>query len=98
MALAVRSMKSVSERHHLVTQHAKDMPDGDPHMQVQPFSTKKQTAVRTGVANAVGVAPADVALELQNVFPSQVYYGARHSSMALENGVLYPSQLELLSW
>ena len=41
-------------------------------MQVQPFSQKKQTAVRTGVASAIGVQPSDVTLELQNVFGTQV--------------------------
>ena len=41
-------------------------------MQVQPFSARKQTAVTTGVANAIGVAPSDVSLSLQNVFSSQV--------------------------
>ena len=42
--------------------------------QVQPFSARKQTAVTTGVANAIGVAPSDVSLTLQNVFSSQVIW------------------------
>lgn len=41
-------------------------------VQIQPFSLQKQTAVRTGVANAVGVQPSDVTLEIQRVFGSQV--------------------------
>ncbi len=66
------------------------MNEDDSHMQVQPFSTKKQTAVRTGVANAIGVAPADVALELQNVFPSQVIYGAQQSPCSWRLCLLFP--------
>jgi hypothetical protein len=41
-------------------------------MQVQPFSLQKQAAVRTGVANAIGVQASDVSLDMLSVFGSQV--------------------------
>ena len=41
-------------------------------MQIQPFSLQKQAAVRTGVANAIGVQASDVSLDILTVFGSQV--------------------------
>ena len=41
-------------------------------LQIQPFSLQKQAAVRTGVANAIGVQASDVSLDILSVFGSQV--------------------------
>ena len=41
-------------------------------MQIRPFSLQKQAAVRTGLANAIGVQASDISLDILSVFGSQV--------------------------